>query len=61
MNKRKRLLCITFTIVMVVSSSVTAFASSEAGNPYNLTVLEDDENQKVVRTSDDNYLYHHPQ
>jgi uncharacterized membrane protein len=41
MNKRKRLLCITLAIVMVVSFSVTAFASSETGNPYNLTVLED--------------------
>lgn len=57
MNKQKRLLCITLAIAMVVSSSVTAFASSEAGNPYNLTVLEDDESQKVVRTSDDNYIY----
>jgi hypothetical protein len=57
MKRFKKLLCITLALAMVISTSVTAFASGRNIAAYNMIILEDSDNQRVVQTSDNNFTY----
>lgn len=57
MNRLKQLLCIMLSFIMIISTSITTFASTGYDSSYNLTILEDSNSQKIVQTSDDDYTY----
>lgn len=58
MKKAKKFICFLLSTIMVLSTSVTAFAANSSTiSPYNMTILEDTSSKRVVQTSDENYTY----